>query len=325
MIQDRFLFLTLSFSLAGVLTACESIPSRADLSPENGAQYASLDDLLRSREGDQDSGSSIELANPETVIEASDENIQQAWSRVEASDCDGAMEIVTGILRSVAMTDAPPTSAYEVQLIQAECTYRSGDLAGAARQYEALLTEQRDGRALRSLGVIAARNGDYSESRAYLDEAVILRPEDWRIWNTLGFLEDINQNWAGARQAYEQAARLAPTRAAPLNNLGLSFMQNGEYEAANAAFSEAASREVNFAPAETNLRIVMILQGQVERALWGIDDRERPVVLNNAGVIARSQGDLDLAASLFQRALDESPVFYEQAYDNLQQLRSPDP
>lgn len=321
--KTRFIFGTL---LSGTLlvTGCESIPSRSDLSPDNGAQYASLDELLGSRSGN-DQNSQIELADPQQVVEASDENIQRAWSRVSNSDCEGAMDIASGILRAESIESVSPQASYEVRLIQAECTYRSGDMAGANNQFESLLNEQRDGRVLRSLGVIAARGNDYTTARTYLDEARVLTPNDWRIWNTLGFLEDINQNWVGAQTAYEQAARLEPDRAAPLNNLGLSFLQRGDYDAANAAFTEAVEREANFAPAETNLRIAMIMQGQVERALWGIDDTQRPEVLNNAGVIARSQGDLELAASLFQRALDESPVFYEQAYENLQMLERPDP
>lgn len=292
------------------LAACQSIPSRSDLSPEHGAQYATIDDLLRSRNSD------VSIAETEDVIEVTPELLTDAWARVDRNACESALDIARGILRS-------DRSSFEARLIQAECTYRGGDFASATVQFNTLLAESRDARILRGLGLIAARESRFAEARAYLNEALTLRQDDWRVWNTVGFLDDVQQNWESAQNAYEQAARLAPERAAPLNNLGLSYLQRGDYEAANAAFTEAGNRQPGFAPADTNLRITLIMQGQVERALWGIDDHQRPEVLNNAGVIARSQGDLDLAASLFQRALDESPVFYEQAYENLQQLRAP--
>ncbi|WP_158272048.1 tetratricopeptide repeat protein [Marinicauda salina] len=285
------------------LGGCATMNPAAEIQPAGARSVEAVERLIREQ-------------TDEAAADVSEADIAEAWTQAEAGACEDAAETAEALLR------AAPENV-EARLIVAECAMKSGDAARAERAFADLVDETRDPRALRGLGVLRAREGRYDEAERLLREAVEARPDDWRILNALGFLADVERDWGGAVASYERAAELAPREPAPLNNLGLSYLQQGRPESAIGAFNRALDRDADFAPADKNLRVALIVDGQLERALWGVSDEERPVVLNNAGVIARGAGDLELARSLFQRALDESPVFYEQAYRNLQALREP--
>jgi len=288
----------LAFSALG---GCATAVSE-NLSAETEAQSVeSLEQMIRDRT------SEAEMASAGT-------DINEAWDLVEARDCNGAMPIALAILHN-------DQDNLDARLVKAECAVIVNDQQSAGLHYEEILVSEREPRALRGLGVLRAREGRYAEAQILLQEAAVSGPEDWRTWNALGYVSDIEGDWEAAADAYQRSAGLAPTRAAPLNNLGLSYLQQGDTASAIDAFNQAINRDPDFTPADENLRMALIFDGQLENALWGISEDRRPVILNNAGVVARAQGNDDLAADLFQRALDESPIFYEKAYNNLRALR----
>ena len=289
--------------LALAIGGCAAMDPAGEVRREGSESVEAVERLIRER-------------TDAAAADVTEADIAEAWTQVEAGRCEDAAETAEDLLRG------SPESV-DARLILAECAAKAGDAARAEQAYEQVAEETRDPRALRGLGILRAREGRYGEAERLLREAAEARPDDWRTWNALGFLADIERDWGSAVASYQRAAELAPEEAAPLNNLGLSYLQQGDSNAAIGAFNRALDRDADFEPADKNLRVALIVDGQLERALWGVSDGERPVVLNNAGVIARSNGDLELAASLFQRALDESPVFYEQAYRNLQALREP--
>ncbi len=295
-ILSRFAAVSLVFSALG---ACATVTPAALDEAANRSSADSLEQLLG------------ETSVSEATTNAS--NLERAWRLVEARDCEQAMPLAVSVLRN-------DHEDMDARLVVAECAVIDDDTQSAEQHYEQILAETREPRALRGLGVIRAREGRYDEAQVLLEEAVSVGPNDWRTWNALGFISDVEGDWVNAADAYQRAAGLAPGEAPPLNNLGLSYLQQGQTEAAIGAFTEAMIREPDFDPAGENLRMALIFDGQLENALWGLPEERRPVVLNNAGIVARSQGDMELAATLFQRALDESPVFYERAFNNLRAL-----
>jgi Flp pilus assembly protein TadD len=62
--------------------------------------------------------------------------------------------------------------------------------------------------------------------------------------------------------------------------------------------------------------------GRYTDAIAGIDKAHLPVVLNNIGYVAMSRGDFESADIFFNRAIDESPVYYDTAEENLERLHT---
>ena len=213
-------------------------------------------------------------------------------------------------------------TAREAQLIMAACEFAGGDVASARSRYEFLLADGNDARALRGMGTVLLAGGDAETAMPYLERAVVAAPADWRAWNALGISWMELDQRTEAINAFRRATEIAPTSATPWNNLGLAYLQDGQSDAAVSAFTQALRREPGLPAAEANLRLAFLVRGETSRALRDVSEDERPILLNNAGVIARSQGDLRRAESLFQRALEASPVFYEQAYSNWQEVRA---
>lgn len=200
---------------------------------------------------------------------------------------------------------------YEAAL---EHSRKAAGLAGDRSDIEA--------RARHNAGVALLLTNRPQEAEQELEAAVALDPHSWRAWNALGRARDAGRAWEEARAAYERALALAPEEAAVLNNFGLSKLSAGDPDGAAALFARALEASPDLATAETNLRLALALGGRYEEALAGVDATELPDALNNAGYAALLRGDYPQARSLFLRAIDASPTFYEPAWSNLRFLSS---
>lgn len=115
--------------------------------------------------------------------------------------------------------------------------------------------------------------------------------------------------------------QLAPSRGAPMNNLGMSYLRQERFADAINAFSSALDREPALGVASLNLRIAHAVEGDYSLALAGATDAEHAIILNSVGAAALARGETETARWLFQEALASSPVFYANAYSNLQRAR----
>jgi Flp pilus assembly protein TadD len=209
-----------------------------------------------------------------------------------------------------------------------------GEAEVLLREYEAALEHSRkaaelageradlEARAHHNAGVALLLTGRAEQAEPELEAAVALDPQSWRAWSALGRARDARRAWTEAGIAYERALTLVPNEAAVLNNFGMSKLSAGDYEGAAALFVRALEASPDLTTAETNLRLALALGGRYEEALAGVDARDRPDVLNNAGYAALLRGDYAQARTLFLQAIDASPDFYEPAWSNLQFLGS---
>jgi Flp pilus assembly protein TadD len=195
-----------------------------------------------------------------------------------------------------------------------EHSRKAADLAGERTYLKA--------RALHNAGVALLFTDRAEPAEQELEAAVELDPTSWRAWNALGRARDARRAWEEARAAYERALALAPDEGAVLNNFGMSKLSAGDPEGAAALFVRALEASPDLAAAETNLRLALALGGRYEEALAGVDAKDMPNALNNAGYAALLRGDYAQARILFLRAIDASPGFYEPARANLRFLDS---
>ena len=205
----------------------------------------------------------------------------------------------------------------------AESLFQLGEADGALSAYRGLEGNSTyNARVNQGEGMIFLGRGDVAPARQRLEAAVAEDPLLWRSWNALGRVYDLTGDYGRAEEAYYRAMEIQPRSALPVNNLGMSRLGQQRYEEAEDLFAQAIQIDPTFGPARSNLRNAVAWQGRYREALFNVPDKNRPDVLNNVGYIAMLRGDLDVAETLFLRAIEESPSYNVQAADNLRYLQS---
>ncbi len=237
---------------------------------------------------------------------------------VPGSGCHAIYELAASVLNQ----DSKDTDA---RLKLAACDYDVRDLASARQRYNDVLAETADPRALKGLALTELKDGRAERALDLLKQAnQKSHQSDWQIMNALGYAEDQLGHVAEAEAAFLAAASLAPERGAPMNNVGMHYLRAGRYDDAIKAFNLALNREPDLKIATLNRRIAYAVKGNYARAFANATELERSAVLNSAGAAALAKGDTDTARWLFREALDTSPVFYENAYANLERAQLSD-
>lgn len=233
-----------------------------------------------------------------------------------ATSCDKIRELAL-----VVMARDPADRMARLQL--ADCEFAQGDLVESRRHYTHANDLAKDVRSLKGLAFVEMRDGHADIAKSLLAEAGAIEAEpNWTLVNATGFVEDMMGNPDVAQAAFLRAAELAPSKGAPMNNLGMSYLRQERYSDAIAAFAGALNREPRLTVAALNMRIAHAALGDYAVALAGATDDERALVLNSVGTAALAHGDAETARWLFQQALDADPVFYSNAYDNLQRAQA---
>jgi Flp pilus assembly protein TadD len=255
---------------------------------------------------------------PPTAVESSAQLRERASMALETGRAAQAKQLYESIL--AATPDDPEALT---GLGEAEVLLREYGAALAHSRKAAELSGERpdlEARARRNAGVALLLTDRPDEAKRELEASVALDPASWRAWSALGRAHDAHGAWEEARAAHERALALAPDEGAALNNFGMSRLSAGNQDEAAALFVRALEASPDLAAAETNLRLALALDGRYEEALAGVDAAEMPDALNNAGYAALLRGDYARARSLFLRAIDASPDFYEPASSNLRFL-----
>ena len=133
-------------------------------------------------------------------------------------------------------------------------------------------------------------------------------------------MEDSRSNWTAADEAYERALAIKPDAALVLNNMGISKLMRRDFVAAEQTFAKALAADPDLDEAAGNLRIAQAWQGRYQEALRGADQTTLPQRLNDVGYVAMLRGDLDVAETLFLRAISASPTYHKVAHQNLEQV-----
>jgi len=251
-------------------------------------------------------------------VEASAQLRERASMALETGRAAQAKQLYESILAAAPDDPEALTGLGEAEVLLRE--YR--DALAHSRKAAQLSGERPDleARARHNAGVALLLTDRPEEAKRELEVAVALDPASWRAWSALGRAHDAQGAWEEARAAHERAVALASDEGAALNNFGMSRLSAGDQEEAAALFVRALEASPDLAAAETNLRLALALDGRYDEALAGVDAAEMPDALNNAGYAALLRGDYAQARSLFLRAIDASPDFYEPAASNLRFL-----
>lgn len=201
----------------------------------------------------------------------------------------------------------------------ADLAFASGDFAAALPRYQALLlAHPGEARLYERAGISALRLRDVGQAARLLDKGIAMPGASWRAWNARGIAADFQREWGKADAAYARAEALHPGRAEVLNNMGWSKLLRGEWAAAAALLERAAAADPKSRQIADNFELAkMAVAGSLPERRPGESDADWAARLNDAGVVARAQGNRSKAIAAFARAIEARSQWFDRAANNL--------
>ncbi len=209
----------------------------------------------------------------------------------------------------------------------AEVLRKMGNCKTARNMYDNLLKSNPD-------------NIDYQESKALclLAEAKFQEAGDiftriiqtdanrWKSINGAGLIFAANNKYQEANQYFDLAAKVSNRNPAVLNNQALLKALIGNTNDAIGILKDASIRSMSDSgqnrAVKLNLALVYAIAGKIEMA----ERTAKPVLTepqlyNNMGVYAQLAKDNDLAKTYLNKALMGTSVYYDKAWENLENLQ----
>ena len=252
------------------------------------------------------------------ALAAPDQQLLEASRALEAGRLDQAKAMIA---KAVALK-APPAA---VDRLLAELAFRDGRHAEALQRYLALLTTSPGNSLYAERAAIAAlKLGELPRAAELAKRATASPAASWRAWNARGVVADFEGDWDAADAAYRRATGLAPERAEIFNNRGWSLMLRGAWNLALPLVKRAASLDPESARARHNLELVQVALAQdLPHRRTEESDQDYAARLNDAGVMARIQGEQAKAVAAFSRAIEARGQWYQRAARNLVVAQQP--
>lgn len=206
-----------------------------------------------------------------------------------------------------------------LERVIADLAYASGDYQGALLRYsQLLLTNKTDGMMFEQAGIAAMKVGDAPQAANLLDKAVSFPGATWRAWNARGVAADYRRDWAVADESYARAGALAPSRAEIRNNSGWSLLARGRWADALQNLERAAAIDPKSPRIAANLELARsALTEELPERKAGETEADWAARLNDAGVIAKAQGNNKKAVAAFTQAIQARSEYYDRAANNL--------
>ena len=217
------------------------------------------------------------------------------------------------------------TKGPEIDRLVADLAYASGDYKGALPLYlRLLLTNNNDGVMYERAGVSAMQIGDLAQAEKLLERATNYPTATWRAWNVRGVAADYRANWSVADESYARSAALAPNRAEVLNNAGWSYLARGRWDEALRKFEQAYALDPKSSRIAANLELARAAMSEaLPQRRAGESEASWAARLNDAGVIAKVQGNNRKAVAAFTQAIQARSDYYDRAANNLATAQAP--
>lgn len=143
-----------------------------------------------------------------------------------------------------------------------------------------------------------------------------------KIYNGLGVLADLRNDFAQAQAYYRLAMQIEPRSALVQNSLGYSFYLAGNWEEAARAYKLGITYEPSYNPLWRNYGLLLARNDRYEEALSAFERVEsRAEASNDVGYVCLIEGQLDQAEQFLRSAIEQSPSYYNIAWDNLNRVQ----
>ena len=158
---------------------------------------------------------------------------------------------------------APAELTADDQVARGLEAHQRGDLATAAREYQAALARAPEHPyALHYLGVIEYQQGRAAQALPMLERAAAAHPGESEFHNNLGLVLAALERDADAVDAHRRAVLRKPDHAGAWNNLGLALRACNDLDGAIAAFDRALALAPDFTQAQWNRALALLHAGR---------------------------------------------------------------
>ncbi|MCE3231784.1 MAG: photosystem assembly protein Ycf3 [Rickettsiaceae bacterium] len=209
----------------------------------------------------------------------------------------------------------------------AESLRLSGDTKAARENYDKVL--KMDVNALhalegKSLSYVA--DGDFKPAAVLLGQVLDNDATRWRAINGLGVIFAVSGNKKESLEYFNMALEVSKNNPTVLNNMGIATAFGGDFDkgrglvkkSLNYISSDDLSKRQKI---ECNIALIYGVSGNMPQAEKILSKYlPRAEVLNNLGFYAKLANNNTLAKEYLGKALAESPVHYEKAYNNLEAI-----
>jgi Flp pilus assembly protein TadD len=198
-----------------------------------------------------------------------------------------------------------------------------GNLEPAEKAYQDTLKQQADHvGALEGLGLLQLRKKELEAAKENLTAAVTADPERWRAHNALGVIADLHKDYATSQRHYKKALQVRPGLPILLNNLGYSYYLAGNWPLARSFFEQTLSKDSRYEKAWANLGLLHVRQGDFDKAVSSLRHiMEEAEAFYHVGYILMMEGDYQVAAKYFRKAISTSPAYYAEANEHLEKTQ----
>jgi Flp pilus assembly protein TadD len=209
----------------------------------------------------------------------------------------------------------------------AESLRLGGDTKSALKNYDKVL--QLDPSALHALegkSLCFVQDGEFKKAAVLLGEIVNKDATRWRVLNALGVVYAITGHAKESMDYYEMALQVSNNNPSVMNNMGLSVAFGGDLERGR----KIIERSLDYVDKDDvkkmesidyNLALIYGMSGKMDEAEKILNKYlPKAAVMNNLGFYAKLTNNDKLARTYLGKALASSPVHYEKAWNNLQDI-----
>ena len=143
-----------------------------------------------------------------------------------------------------------------------------------------------------------------------------------KAFNGLAIIADLSEDYEIASGYYRNALQLVPNDYTIMNNLGYSLYLDGQWDKAALWYSRALNISPDYQLALKNLALLKSRQKQYDEAIVLLEKFMEPwEARNDIAYLAMLANDLEAAEVMFVDAIELSPSFYSEAWENLERVR----
>ncbi|MDD5265896.1 MAG: tetratricopeptide repeat protein [Methylococcales bacterium] len=262
------------------------------------------------------------LNNPDNILNLLDPDVkteEQAFAKAEAALSEGQSEnALFYYIKTLQFNNKNIQALEHIAAIHS----RNKHPELALKIYQDILAiDSKNLFANENLGLYLLANGQIGKAKEHLTAAVTKSNSSWKAHNGLGVIADLANNSSEAIAHYQAALAMQPTDPMILNNLGYSYYLSGDKTKAKFYFNQALNFDNRYDRAIHNLALLEIQNGNFSTAV-ALFNRIMPAYesYNNIGYICMLNGQHDMADEYLNRAINESPVYFPKAQENLKTL-----
>lgn len=307
--------------------ACIILPALSACTPATGQEPLSQLDVippLKANSSVQTLSQKRYAANPDNLLNTLDPDVttvEKAFEKAQLAQEEGKTDRALFYYVKALQIDSKNVQALE-QIAAIHEQNNKPELALKIYQ-DILKVDKNNVIANETLGLNYLNNRIQDQAKQHLNLAITQDNSRWKAHNGLGVIADLNKQYDLAIGYYQKALANNPGNPMLLNNIGYSHYMKGDEKTARNYFNQALSFDNQYQRAIHNLALIEIKHQQYSAAVTLFNRLMPPhESYNNVGYICMLNGQHEAAENYFRKAIEESPMYFPKAEENLEQLKA---